>query len=415
MSRQIIVLGAGIVGVSVAYHLVRAGYEVTLIDRRDPGEETSFGNAGIIQREAVEPYPFPREFGALVRAASNRRIDIRYGVGGLVSSARPLFHYWRSSASPEYERIVDEYASLIALATDTHAPMIEAAGAQDLISRDGWLELYRTESALQERGDRARSVHARHGVEFAVLDRSALERLEPHLSVEAIGAIHWRNSWTVADPAALVGAYARLFEAAGGRLLRAGIEDIQRAGGAWSVTTTRGRVRGSDVVLALGPWSREWTRRLGYRLPLFPLRGYHMHYAHDASRPLRHWFMDAEVGYLVEPMARAIRLTTGAELERQLARPRRDQLDAAEMRARELFPALGKRVDARAWLGARPCCADMKPIIGSAPRDAGLWFACGHGHQGLTLGPATGLLLAQMMCGAPPAIDPRPFSPARFE
>jgi len=108
MARNIIVLGAGMVGVSVAWHLVRRGHDVTLVDRREPGLETSFGNAGIIQREAVRPYAFPRDIGTLLRVVPNRQVDIRYRPTGMMSAAGPLLNYWLNSSGKRYERIVSE-------------------------------------------------------------------------------------------------------------------------------------------------------------------------------------------------------------------------------------------------------------------------------------------------------------------
>lgn len=167
------------------------------------------------------------------------------------------------------------------------------------------------------------------------------------------------------------------------------------------------------MVIAAGPWSAELTRALGYRLPLFVKRGYHMHYAMEAKRPLNNWLADLETGYLLAPMRAGIRLTTGAELARRDAAPTPVQLARAEAVARGLFP-LGPRLDAAPWLGSRPCTVDMLPVIGAAPRHEHLWFAFGHGHQGLTLGPVTGRLLAELMSGEDPCCDPAPFSAARF-
>lgn len=179
------------------------------------------------------------------------------------------------------------------------------------------------------------------------------------------------------------------------------------------MTTAEGAFEARDLVLALGPWANEWLRALGYRLPLFVKRGYHMHYASREQASLHHWLLDAESGYLLSPMQAGIRLTTGAELAPRDAPAGHAQLEAAERVARGMFP-LGERRETRPWKGARPCTPDMKPIIGPAPRHAGLWFALGHAHQGFTLGPATGQLLAAMMAGEVPAIDMTPFRAERF-
>ncbi|MBE0488179.1 MAG: FAD-binding oxidoreductase [Halomonas sp.] len=413
MSRNIIVLGAGIVGVSVAWHLARRGHDVTLVDRREPGRETSFGNAGIIQREAVRPYAFPRDLGTLLRVLPNREVDIRYRPTGMVSAAGPLLQYWINSGGARYERIVNDYASLIMRCLDTHATMIEAAGAEALVSQGGWLELYRTRKAMEERLTEARENHARFGVEHEVLDAEALHAMEPHLAKGLVGAIHWTQPWMVADPGALVQAYAKSYEASGGHLMQASVEDVNQVGTGWRVMTSEGALEADQVVVAMGPWTGELLSRLGLEVPLFVKRGYHMHYSAEQGAQLNHWVMDAERGFLLEPMRAGIRLTTGAELAALDAPPHYKQLAAAEKAARKLFP-LGKRRDAQPWKGARPCMPDMKPVIGPAPGKPGLWLAFGHGHQGFTLGPATGELLAQMMDGETPAVDMTPFRLDRF-
>ncbi|CEA06023.1 FAD dependent oxidoreductase [Pseudomonas saudimassiliensis] len=413
MSRNIVVLGAGMVGVSIAWHLVRRGHTVTLVDRREPGRETSFGNAGIIQREAVRPYAFPRDIGTLLRVLPNREVDIRYRPTGMVSAAGPLLQYWLNSGGARYERIVKEWASLIMRCQDAHGPMIEAAGAQELVRKGGWLELYRTQDALDDRIAKAREDRERFGVEYEVLSADQLRAVEPHLSTELIGAIHWTQPWMVSDPGALVLAYARNFEEQGGRVLQASVEDIVQQGSGWRVSTSAGPVEAEQVVVALGPWSSDLLLRLGIKVPLFVKRGYHMHYSAEQGATLNHWVMDAERGFLLEPMRAGIRLTTGAELADLNAPPKYTQLAAAERAARSLFP-LGARRDAEPWKGARPCMPDMKPVIGPAPGKNGLWLAFGHGHQGFTLGPATGELLAQMMDGETPAIDMSPFAVDRF-
>ncbi|MFP1678277.1 NAD(P)/FAD-dependent oxidoreductase [Alloalcanivorax sp. C16-2] len=411
--RHIVVLGAGMVGVSVAWHLRRRGHRVTLVDRNAPGRETSFGNAGIIQREAVRPYRFPRDAGTLLRVLPNREIDIRYRPTGMARAALPLFQYWRNSAPGRYARIVPEYAALISRALDAHAGMIDAAGAGDLIRRDGYLKVFRTEQAWREQVLEAKQDATEYGVTHRVLDRAAVAELEPDLDSALIGAVHYTQPWTATDPGALVAAYAEHFQRQGGRFVRGALETLSRDGEQWRAVVDGLALHADQVVLALGPWSGEWLRQQGLQVPLFVKRGYHMHYdAQDGAR-LHHWIMDAETGYLLAPMRAGIRLTTGAELARQDATPHYRQLDAAEAVARRLFP-LGERRDPRPWLGARPCTPDMKPIIGPAPGLPGLWLAFGHGHQGFTLGPVTGKLISQMMDGENTNVDMTPYRADRF-
>ncbi|MAO62028.1 MAG: amino acid dehydrogenase [Halomonas sp.] len=413
MARQTVVLGAGMVGVSVAWQLQKRGYQVTLVDRRQPGRETSFGNAGIIQREAVRPYPFPRDMKTILSVLPNRRVDIRYRPAGMVNAASPLLSYWHHSSSRLYKKIVPEYASLIQLCLEAHGPMIEASGAEHLVRKEGWLEIYRTQDKLAKRVKEAEEARELYGVEFSVLDRAALIEKEPQLGDKIIGAIHWLDPWTVADPGGLVAAYAASFEAMGGNLVQADITGVTQIDERWRVTTQESTFEADEVVMALGPWAGQWMKPLGYHFPTFVKRGYHMHYATQPGATLNYWLMDAEIGYLLAPMNAGVRLTTGAELDRLESPADEEQLGAAENVARTIFP-LGERKDSAAWKGARPCLPDMKPVIGPAPRHPGLWLAFGHGHQGFTLGPATGQLLADMMEQKPTAIDMTPFRADRF-
>lgn len=411
--RDILVIGAGAVGVSVALHLRMRGHAVALVDRGPPGGGTSFGNAGIIQREAVAPYAFPREPARLLAALARRGADISYHASALPAAAGTLARYWWHSAPARHRRITAAYASLIARSLEEHGRLVALAGADDLVRRDGWLDAYRSPRALAEGAARAEANRRDYGVASALLDGAALARLEPHLAAPMAGAIHWTDTWTVRDPGALVAAYARAFADAGGEVLRSEVRGIEREGKGWRVDVGGKVERAGDVVVAAGPWSAGLTRALGYRLPLFVKRGYHMHYGMDPEQPLHNWLADLETGYLLAPMRAGIRLTTGAELARQEAVATPVQLARAEAVARRLFP-IGERLDATPWLGSRPCTADMLPVIGPAPRHEGLWFAFGHGHQGLTLGPATGRLLAEMISGEAAYVDPAPFAASRF-
>lgn len=413
MARDILVLGAGMVGVSTAWHLLQRGHRVTLVDRNAPGRETSFGNAGIIQREAVRPYRFPRDLTTLTRVLPNRRVDIRYRPSGMAQAALPLFQYWRNSAPDRYARIVPEYAALITRARDAHAEMIDAAGADDLIRQDGYLEVFRTADAFDAECRQAEQDADEYGVTHDTLDSDTLAQREPDLAPGLAGAIHWTQPWTATDPGALVAAYADHFQQQGGRFVQAPLETLSRHGNGWQAVVGGDTFFAEQVVLALGPWSTQWLDQQDLHVPLFVKRGYHMHYGARDNARLRHWLMDSETGYLLAPMRAGIRLTTGAELARHDAQPHYQQLAAAEAAARTLFP-LGDRLDPHPWMGARPCTPDMKPVIGPAPGLPGLWLAFGHGHQGFTLGPITGKLLGQMMDGEPTEVDMAPYRADRF-
>lgn len=415
MQFDVIVLGAGIVGVSIALHLAKRGKVVALVDRRGAGEETSHGNAGLIQKEGVAPHAFPQAISSLLAYARNDRVDMRYHLAALPGIAPVLAQYWWHSRPDNYRRVMQSYAPLIAHAVSEHAPLIEEAGAGHLIEKKGWYKLYRTDAALAAAAADARQLGDNFGVGHAILTGDEMRRREPGLDARVVGAIHWTDPWSVKDPNGLVRCYLDLFERLGGRFITADAMQLaeRQTGAGWQLPSAEGQLEACEVVVALGPWAGDLVRRFGYRLPLGVKRGYHMHYAQPDTAPLSNWVYDAERGYMLVPMLRGLRITTGAEFALRDAPPSPNQLPLAEAAARELFP-LGERLDPAPWMGSRPTTPDMMPIIGPAPRHAGLWFAFGHAHHGLTLGPATGRLVAEMMVGLPAFIDPTAFSPHRF-
>jgi D-amino-acid dehydrogenase len=413
MRADVVVLGAGIVGVSVALQLQKRGLAVALIDRRAPGEETSFGNAGLIQSEGIFPYGFPHDFGALLRYAMNNTTDAHYHLGALPRLAPFLARYWWSSRPTRHAAIARCYAPLIQRSVAEHMPLVDEAGAAELIRQRGWIKLFRTTAQMDIAVREADALKREFGVNFATLDAAGLAEKEPHLGGGLIGALHWTDPASVTDPQALTLAYVALFERLGGKFLSGDARGLEPAGSTWRAASAAGPVEAGRAVVALGPWSDTVFKRLGYRIPFAVKRGYHMHNEPVGNAVHNHTILDLERGYLLAPMARGIRLTTGAEFAERDAPKTPVQLERAEPVARGLFP-LGRRVDPEPWMGSRPCTPDMMPIIGPAPRHKGLWFAFGHAHHGLTLGPVTGRLIAEMMTGATPFTDPKPYRADRF-
>ncbi|GAA5231816.1 FAD-binding oxidoreductase [Verticiella sediminum] len=411
MSKSIIVLGAGMVGVCTALHLQRLGYTVCLVDRREPGRETSYGNAGLIQREAVEPYPFPREFGKILRVALRRGFDIRYHWAALPTLMPRLAGYWSASAPARYRDIVPPYARLILHAIDEHRVLMEAADCLALARPGGYRAIFSRADSFALATARAERLERDWGVHSAVESAADLRRAQPMLAADAVGAVHWQDPWSVVDPGALVTAYATLFVRQGGEVRQGDAQSLRGEGAGWAVETVDGVLTAQQAVLALGPWADGMLRRLGYRLPLFVKRGYHRHYV--CARPPSVPLQDADRGFMMSPMRAGLRVATGAEFASLGARATPLQMTRAESAARRWLD-LGEAVEPEPWLGARPCTADMLPLIGPAPRHPGLWFNFGHGHQGFTLGPISGRLLAEMLDGASPVVDPAPYAPSRY-
>jgi len=413
MDFDVIVLGAGIVGVSSALHLQDRGLRVALVDRRAPGEETSHGNAGLIERSSVVPYAFPRRLGTLLRYARNRSVDLYWDYKALPAYAGWLARFWRESSPQRLAAATRDMLPLVAASVVEHDALLARTDAQPLVHDGGWLEAFRS-PALFEAETRAQQRMAdAHGLRMSVLDTRALREREPGIGDAFCGAFHWQDPKTVSSPGGLTKAYARLFERDGGTFVHGDATTLAQVRDGWQVDTEHGPISARSAVIALGPWSDHVFAPLGYRIPLRAKRGYHMHYL-PTRAPLNVPVCDTEAGFVVAPMEGGrLRLTTGVEIALRDAPPTGVQLARAEPLARDAF-GIGERLDPAPWLGMRPCTPDMRPVIGPAPRHRHLWFAFGHCHHGLTLGPASGRLLAEMITGAPTYIDPHPYRPARF-
>ena len=410
MKADALVLGAGIVGVSVALHLQKRGRATVLVDRRGAAEETSFGNAGLVQREGVYPYGFPHDFGALLRYSFNRTIDAHYHPSALPRIAPFLWQYWNHSRPARHRAIAHTYAKLIEHCITEHDALATEAGAGELFRRTGWMKVFRTERERDLRFREAEIWRNEFGIHSDFLDKKQIQEKEPHVAPVLVGALHWTEPLAAVDPQAVSLAYLKLFEKLGGRFVQGNAGTLEPG---WRVRTVEGTIEARDAVVALGPWADVATRRFGYDLPLAVKRGYHMHYRAAGAAVLNHPMLDTERGYFLAPMRRGIRLTTGAEFALRDGMKTPVQLNRAEPIARELFP-LAERLDTDPWMGARPCTPDMMPIIGRAPRHENLWFAFGHAHHGFTLGPVTGRLIAELVCGEAPFVDPAPYRADRF-
>ncbi|RAH99830.1 amino acid dehydrogenase [Acuticoccus sediminis] len=414
MKVDVVVLGAGMVGISTAIHLMDRGRSVALVDRRGPAEETSYGNAGLIQSEAVMPYVFPRDPMILIQAAFARRTDARVRWSALPKIAPFIIAYARSGSSEMARRTAAANVPILARVRQEHEALMDRADARHLLREGGYIIVFRNGRDLEAHSVGDEATRREYGVEFEVWDGARTAAEEPNLLIDVAGAIHYPTPARVDDPGDVGKAYAALFEASGGRLMTGDARSLTRTGTGWQVTTEEsGPLTANEVVVALGAWSGEVLRPLGVNAPLGVKRGYHMHYRLKGNVQLNRLMFDGDNGYVLTPNKRGIRLTSGAEFADRDAKSNFGQIDKAEEFARGLFP-LGERIEAEPWRGARPCLPDMLPAIGPVTGQSGLFVNFGHHHLGFTMGPATGRLLAEVMTGETPYTDPSPYSLDRF-
>jgi D-amino-acid dehydrogenase len=220
MRTDIVVLGAGIVGICVALHLQKRARSVVLVDRRGAAEETSFGNAGLIQREGVYPYGFPHDFGALLRYGLNRTIDAYYHPSALPRLAPFLLKYWRYSRPARHAQVARYYSKLIEHCVSEHDALATEAGATGFLRRSGWMKVFRTERERDRRFAEAERWNREFGINYRAIDSQTLQTLEPHVAPVLVGALHWTDPVSVNDPHGLALAYLRAFEGRSKRVPR---------------------------------------------------------------------------------------------------------------------------------------------------------------------------------------------------
>ena len=404
------VLGAGIVGVSTAYAARQRGLSVVLVDRREPGSETSYGNAGIISSGSITPLNNPSLWNALPKYLTNRHAALRLDPAWAIRNVDWIVRFLANAAPSRLRPRATALHGLIGASLKLHREWIVKADAAQRIRETGWLKAWRSDAVAAARQEQA--FLADYGIESQLLDRQAISALEPNiLPVYKVGLLHTQTA-SVDSPGAVVKAYARMFAGLGGEIRQSDIKAIVPDGEGWRVLLADGEMSARHVVVALGPWSPDLLRPLGYRVPMAFERGYHREFKPNPARSLQRPIHDAEGSFLMTPMEQGIRVTTGVELTARDAPSSFAQLDQVVPVARgvvEFGEAVGE-----VWRGARPTLPDSLPMIGPAPRHSGLWLAFGNQHIGFTTGPATGAAIAAMIGGETPPFDVGPFSPSRY-
>jgi D-amino-acid dehydrogenase len=407
-----IVLGAGIVGTAIALHLAKRGLAVALVDRRGPGEETSYGNTGIIEGTTIFPAAFPKSLGALARVALKRAPEANYHLSFLPRVAPWLLAFRHWSQPDKLVETAHVMRPLFGRSIAEHETLMEESNATHLMRRNGWLKLYRGDESFAATA-RERALAAEFGISIRALDTDGARELEPSLNPVFRHALNLEGAVSISDSISLTRAYAARLAALGGVILEGDARTLHRDGGHWRVDTAEGPVDATAAVVSLGPWSPDLLAPLGIRLPMAVKRGYHLHFRPRGNAALARPILDAENGYCITPMQQGIRLTTGAEFADRDAPPTPVQFARLMPAAQGLFP-LGETVETKPWMGSRPCFADSRPVIGPAPGQANLWLAFGHAHWGLTLAGITGRLIADLVSKTAPVIDPAPFAAERF-
>ena len=414
MRTDVCIVGAGIVGIAAALELQSRGADVLLIDRAEPGKQTSYGNAGVLSASTVLNVNNPNLFKSLPNIILGRMAYVRYDFWYSVSQLGWLTRFLRYGTYKYTTQIAGSLHALQTLSIRKHREFIAAANADSILQETGWLKVYRDSKGF-EASRLERKLMDKLSIEYSHVSSDDLHDLEPGLNSVYAAGLLMNQTCSVSDPYALSSSYLELFTSRGGRLQSFNVESIRnRDIKGWVLTSENADlIEAEHLVIACGPWSPDICSKIGYRIPMAWERGYHLNVISPEIR-LRRPVCDVERGFVMAPLGPTTRITSGVEFAHRDAKPNFSQILCAVADARTAA-ALGKPWEDVPWLGSRPTLPDGLPMIGGAGKHDNLWLNFGHQHIGLGTSAGSAVILADQMTGGDNSgMDTQIFSPARF-
>jgi len=412
MARNITVLGAGIVGICCAAYLQRDGHQVTVVDRGEPGEGTSFGNAGILSPGSCVPMAMPGVISKLPGWLMDPLGPVAVRFGHLPSMLPWFLHFRKASRMQNVEANADALRRLLAQTFDAYAPLVKAAGVADIVKRPGYLVVYESEAAF-ESDQLSWKLRRDRGVELDVLDAAGIRKFEPALAPIYARGVYILDQGYVLSPLRLTQSLAAQFLRDGGKIERCNVRSFEiHSNGPGVLLTDAGRMPVETLVIAAGVHSKRFAEELGERVLLEAERGYHVQFeapGFSLARPIS----SASGKFFATPMEMGLRVAGTSEFA-GLDRPENwRRTEVLLTHAKRMFPDLQTSQMTR-WMGQRPATPDYLPVIGPSSRHGNVYYAFGHGHLGVVSGAPTGRIIGDLVAGRVPAVDIQPYRVDRF-
>lgn len=408
---RVIVVGAGIVGVSCAIWLQRGGHDVTIVDRAGPASGTSHGNAGVLAACAVVPVTTP---GLLARAPGmllDRDAPLFLKWSYLPRLLPFLYHYLRHANDAHVDHYATAMAGLLHDTLDQHRQLAAGTPAAKYISDDDYCFGYATQAAY-EADAYSWGKRRATGFDFTVMKGADYAAHDPAYGAAFETVVRCGNHGRISDPGAYVKALADHFVASGGTLDIHEVQDVTVRDGAIAALQTTGGVMTADhIVLAMGPWSKAIAHKLGVKVPFESERGYHVEFINPSVMP-KNPMMVASGKFVVTPMDGRLRAAGVIEFGGLKKGPSRAPFDLLRRQVAKLLPGLTCEREVE-WMGHRPAPSDSLPLIGANDPAGRSYSAFGHQHLGLTGGPKTGRIVADLIAGRTPNLDLGAFDPKK--
>lgn len=409
--KSVIVIGAGICGLSTAIWARRAGCEVTLLDKDHPGAGASFGNAGLLAQWSVTPVNTPGIGRKAAKYLARGKGPLFLQWAHVPRMIPWLLQFMANARDANVQRISAGLVPLLSDSVDQHRALTRGTLAEKWIASSTLSYAYRDRAAFD--ADRyIWDLKRAHGYDPEILEGPAVQEEEPILGPATGLLARMAAHGHILDPGAYMADLARVLQDEGGRYVRAEVQDVTLTGGrVTAVQTDRGAFDCDAAVLAAGIWSKALMRKLGLRVPLEAERGHHVQFFEPSQVP-RNPIMIAAAAFVATPMAEALRCAGTVEMGGLDRTPSRAPIRSIRSHVAQVFPGLTWARDEE-WVGFRPSTPDSLPLIGEIGR-TGVHAAFGHQHVGLTGGPKTGRWVADLIAGNRPNIDLSPYDANRF-
>ena len=413
---QVTVVGAGIVGACIGLSLQKAGHDVVLVDRDEPGSGCSFGNSGaILSLSASTQLPGPRLLAQIPKMLLDRDAPLVVRWRHLPGLTRWFLAFLMECRQVRQEETARAMATLLADTTGVYDRLLDGSPADALIRRNGALGLSRTEAWFE--GDRwRRDFNVSLGNRMQELNREKLHRLEPSITSSVARAAYYPDAYSTLDPVGLTRQIADDMVAGGGRLVRAEVTDVRIENGRpAALLTNQGEMKVDRLVVAAGAYSHRVAARMGIRVLLNTERGYHVD-IDDLPNGLSRVLLHGEHALAINPRENGLRMAGNVEFSSLEAAPDYRRAQILWRKGREVLreTATGDMPEMNFWMGRRPTLPDYRPVIDRAPGLENCWFAFGHQHLGMSLAARTGEVVLDLLEGRDPGFDLRPFRADRF-
>ncbi len=410
--QNIVVIGAGIVGATTALALQQDGHQVILIDREGPCAGASFGNAGAIVNASCAPTAMPGIVFDVLRMIGRPLSPFTIRLGYFPRALPWMLRFLNESRRARVHANAKNLHALTKVAADSWQTLTSGTDLVEMLRPGGWLKVYESDKSFAGTAF-ARSLMDELDAPYEILDPAGIQELEPHLAPIFTHGLFVRDGLLISDPGRMTNGMVDLFLSRGGQFQRFNAERLEIRADNIAIHDQSDSLTAEKIVITTGAWSRDLAAQVGDRVPLDTERGYHLMLGASSSALLARPVMSADSSFVLSPMVEGLRLASQVEFAGLDAAPDYSRVRSLIPAAKRMLPGIDT-TEQSVWMGCRPSLPDSLPVLGYATKSERVIYSFGHQHLGMTLGPRTALITADLIAGREPQIDLRPYRADRF-